>query len=78
MKCFLFCLILLGLAPCFANENDEQVLFTKNKSCAIHYLTPKTKKLWSIEVDEGYCHDGWVQGFTSVIIKDALDRIIIS
>lgn len=74
MKCFLFCLILLGLFPCLANENDEQVLTTGNKNCAIHYLSSKAKKLYSIEVDESYCHGGWVQGFTSVIVKDALGR----
>lgn len=74
MKWVLFCLMLLALNPCLADENDEQVIATEDQSCAIHYLSNKTKKLWSISVDKSYCHDGWVQGFTSVVLKDSLNR----
>ncbi len=74
MKWLLWGLILLKIFPCLAEEADEQTLFTQDKTCAIHYLTPKQKKLWTITVDEGYCQKGWVNGFTTVLIKDSLDR----
>ena len=74
MKWGILGLIILGAAPCMAQETDEQLLTTENKSCAIHYLTPKAKKLWTIEVDESYCQKGFVQGFTTVLIKDSLGR----
>lgn len=74
MKWLLLGILCLKIFPCSAQETDEQTLFTENKTCAIHYLTPKQKKLWTIAVDESYCQKGWVNGFTTVVIKDSLDR----
>lgn len=73
MKWFLFILIFYAL-PALANSLDEQKLSNASKTCSIHYLTPKHRNLWSIEVDKSYCKDGFVQGFTTVTLKDALNR----
>ena len=64
----------LAICPCLATEPEEQTLSTADQKCAIHYLTFKPKKLWHIEVDPSYCTTGWVQGFTTVQLKDALNR----
>lgn len=74
MRWLLFSLFLLVFRPCLADEADEQIISTEDKKCAIHYLSAKTRKLWSIEVDKSYCHNGWVQGFATVILKDSLNR----
>ena len=74
MKKILILLLLFGTNYGFAGVLDEQEIKTENQKCAIHYLTPKQKNLWSIEVDENYCSKGWVQGFATVVLKDALSR----
>lgn len=73
-KVFLVLAIICGIMPCFAEGLDEQIIQTEDKKCAIHYLTDKSKKLWSIEVNQAYCHEGWVHGFASVVLKDSLRR----
>ena len=73
-KTFAFLISSFVAFSCFANTLPEQILSTKNKNCSIHYLTSKQKNLWSIEINENYCHDGWVHGFSDVILKDSLDR----
>lgn len=75
MKKVLFVFALLwGTITCFASGLDEQEIQTEDKKCAIHYLTSKPKKLWSIDVNPSYCHEGLVHGFTSVVLKDSLGR----
>jgi len=69
----LFSLILL-IFPCNATEADEQKITTADKSCAIHYFSDKNKKLWTIDVNQSYCDTGWVQGLTTVQLKDSLNR----
>ena len=73
---YLIVLFLIFSISARAHVLDEQLLSDKTSSCQIHYLTPKSKKLWTIEVDGNYCQDGFVQGFTSVAVKDALDRTV--
>ena len=73
MKKLIFLSLLCAL-PVHADLLDEQDLCTEDKSCCIHSLTTKQKKLWTIAVDKSYCHDGFVQGFTTVSIKDSLNR----
>ena len=66
--------LLCSVFPAHADFLDEQDLYTADKSCKIHYLTAKQKNLWTIEVDKSYCKEGLVSGFTSVILKDSLNR----
>lgn len=68
--------LLFCTTPAFADFLDEQDLYTADKTCKIHYLTPKPKNLWSIELDQTYCKDGSVHGFTTVTLKDSLNRTI--
>lgn len=72
-------LILLSyfiILPAFADFLDEQDLCTEDKTCCFHSLTTKTRHLWTIDVDKSYCHDGLVQGFTTVTLKDSLNRTV--
>lgn len=73
---YIFVLLLLIASSAHADLLDEQDLPTSEKDCKIHYLTPKNRNLWTISVDKNYCHDGWVHGFTTVTIKDALNRTV--
>ena len=72
----LILLSLLCTLPAYADFLDEQDLYTPDKACKIHYLTKKPKNLWSIELDKSYCKDGIVQGFTTVTLKDSLNRTV--
>lgn len=74
MKKIIFLSWIFFIFPTWATDLDEQNLFSQNKQCALHYLSPKEKKLWTIETPESYCTNQWVQGFTTVTIKDALNR----
>jgi len=70
--------LLFGLSllifPCNAAEVNEQKITTPDQSCAIHYFSDKSKKLWSIDVSQSYCETGWVQGLATVQLKDSLNR----
>ena len=74
MKWLIFCAMILGTRLTLANEVQEHTIYTTDQTCAIHYLSEKQKKLWTISVDQNYCQKGWVQGFTTVTLKDALNR----
>jgi len=75
MKKLIFFSLLCAL-PAYADFLDEQDLYTADKTCKIHYLTSKPKNLWSIELDKSYCKDGMAQGFTTVALKDSLNRTV--
>ena len=45
---------------------DEVIISNEDKTCAIHYLTTKTKFNWTIKVDTKNCKNGWVDGYASV------------
>ena len=77
MKKIFFLLFFIVISnSCGAESFEEQKIETENKKCAIHYLTAKHKNLWTIDVNENYCKDGWVNGFASVVLKDSLRRSV--
>ena len=59
---FLCCLI----SPFAYADLDEFVIATEDKTCAIHYLTTRTKYNWTIKVDKSSCQSGWVHGNATV------------
>ena len=55
------------LFSCLASANlDEFTIATEDKTCAIHYLTSKTKYNWTIKVPQKSCKEGWVDGLAEV------------
>ena len=68
MKAFFTFLMLSFYSACALAGLDEFSISTKDKTCAIHYLTKKTKYNWTIDVDSYSCKNGWVNGFAEVKI----------
>ena len=74
MKWLVFLLSICVNLSALAFPLDEQVISTSDNQCKIKYLSTKTKKMWSIELVNGKCKDGWLQGFAKINIKDPLNR----
>ncbi len=74
MKWLLFLLCVCFNLSAGAFPLDEQIISTNDNRCKINYLSSKTKKMWTIELVNGNCEDGWVQGFAKINIKDPLNR----
>ncbi len=67
MKYLIFLLMLFPIG--LQAGLDEVVLSSKDKKCAIRYLTTKPMKGWTIET-KAECSDGWVHGYNRVEILD--------
>ena len=65
MKYILFLGIYLFSCLAYAGL-DEFTISTEDKTCAIHYLTSKTKYNWTIKVSPKSCKEGWVDGLAEV------------
>ncbi|MGN0919848.1 MAG: hypothetical protein ACI4OR_03745 [Alphaproteobacteria bacterium] len=65
MKKILF-LILIFFSPFVRAGLDEFTIATEDKSCAIHYLSSRTKHNWTIKVNPASCQNGWVEGAAEV------------
>lgn len=71
--------LFLCLMSSFAYADlDEFVIATEDKSCAIHYLTTRTKYNWTIKVDKASCQDGWVHGNTTVQLYSPTKQLMES
>ena len=65
MKKLIF--LVLSFFPVLASAGlDEFVISTEDKSCAIHYLSSRTKYNWTIKVNPASCQNGWVEGAAEV------------
>ncbi len=73
MRKWLFLLSLFMALPVGATLH-EQLIYTPQKNCAVRYLSKTTKKLWTLQTDETYCKEGFLNGFTIAALKDSLNR----
>lgn len=74
MKKFFFFILLF---PIMAIAGlDETSLFSSDGTCQMHYLTTYPKDKWTIQLAQGECVDGVVQGFAKVDVSNFEKKLV--
>ncbi len=72
-KILFFCFLIFSFT--LQAGQDERTIFTKDKKCALHYLTQKEMKDWTIQVNPKFCENGWVNGYAEVELYTPFSRL---